>query len=75
MNTTTNPDGMNPLLKDRLALSRAEVAQLLGVSETLAYRLMKQGGLTPIPAGRRKIVPVAALVEWLKTGNALATSS
>ncbi len=61
----------HPLLQNRLAVSRTEVAELLGVSETLAYRLMKCGGLTTIPAGRRRLVPVKGLLEWLASGNPL----
>lgn len=64
-------DGTHPLLSERLALSRAEVARLLGVSKSLAYRLTRQGGLATVPAGRRRIVPVTSLIEWLRTGSAL----
>jgi excisionase family DNA binding protein len=65
------PIHSHPLLQNRLAVSRAEVAELLGVSETLAYRLMRCGGLTTIPAGRRRLVPVKGLLEFLASGDAL----
>jgi hypothetical protein len=68
MNTTIEN---HPLLQNRLAVSRTEVAELLGVSETLAYRLMKCGGLRTIPCGRRKLVPVKGLLEFLASGDAL----
>lgn len=70
-----NIDTNHPIIKGRITLSRAEVAEVLGISETLCFKLMKHGDLPYISAGRRKLVPVAGLLEWLKTGNSLNTKT
>lgn len=49
----------------RLTYSIPEVAPLLGISEWLAYRMAGDGRLPTIPAGRRRVVPKAALERLL----------
>lgn len=49
----------------KLALSIPEVAEQLGISTWLAYRMASDGRLPTIPAGRRRVVPKAALERML----------
>lgn len=49
----------------RLTWSVPEVAELLGISEWLAYEMCKDGRLPTIAAGRRRVVPKAALERML----------
>lgn len=52
-------------MSDKLTYSVNEVAALLGVSRTVAYRLANTPGFPAISVGKRKIIPVVALNRWL----------
>ena len=49
----------------RLTLSIEEVASLLGLGRTAAYEAARRGEIPSRRLGRRVIVPVPALLEWL----------
>ena len=50
---------------DRLTVSVAEAAQILGIGRTLAYEAARKGNLRTIRVGRRVLVPVLAIEELL----------
>ena len=52
-------------LEDRITLSIEEVASLLGLGRTAAYEAARRGEIPNRRLGRRIIVPVPALREWL----------
>ena len=52
-------------LEDRITLTVEEVASLLGLGRTAAYEAARRGQIPSRRLGRRVIVPVAALLEWL----------
>jgi len=52
-------------LEDRITLSVEEVASLLGLGRTAAYEAARRGEIPNRRLGRRVIVPVPALLEWL----------
>lgn len=63
-------------VEDRLVLTVAEVAKILGISKSFAYELCATGGLPALRLGRRVVVPRRALVEFVETvGAAPARSS
>lgn len=64
-NTTTLP------ASERLALSAAEVAKLLGISERHVWSMLASGRLGPQPAsyGRAKRWNRAELSAWLDAGS------
>jgi excisionase family DNA binding protein len=47
----------------------AEAGQVLGVSRSYAYELVRQGQLPCMRLGRRIVVPVRALEALLDTAN------
>ncbi len=47
---------------DRLAISVAEAAVLLGISRALAYELVARGDLPSLRLGRRLVIPRRALL-------------
>jgi excisionase family DNA binding protein len=48
-----------------------EAAQALRLSRSLVYELIRSGQLRSVKAGRRRLVPVEALAEYVATlGNA-----
>lgn len=51
--------------ENRLALSVAETALALGVSQKSVERLIKKGNLRAKNVGRRKIIPISEIETWL----------
>jgi excisionase family DNA binding protein len=52
-------------LEDRITLTVEEVATLLGLGRTAAYEAARRGEIPSRRLGRRVIVPVPALLDWL----------
>ncbi len=50
---------------ERLTYTVPEVAELLGVSKGLVYKMCDDGRLPTIDAGRRRVVPKVALERVL----------
>ena len=61
----TIEDSTEPLPEGRIAYSPAEVQAFLGIGKTLVYDLLATGRLRHVKAGRRTIVPAAALQAFL----------
>jgi excisionase family DNA binding protein len=53
---------------ERRALSIRETAHTCGLSRATLYRLLKDGKLTTIKIGARRLVPVGAIDAFLKGG-------
>lgn len=52
-------------LGHRITISVEEAASLLGLGRTAAYEAARRGEIPSRRLGRRVIVPVPALLEWL----------
>lgn len=52
-------------LAERATLSVEETAALLGLGRTAAYEAARRGEIPSRRLGRRVVVPVPALIEWL----------
>ena len=52
-------------LEHRITLTVEEVASLLGLGRTAAYEAARRGQIPSRRLGRRVVVPVPALLEWL----------
>ena len=52
-------------LEQRVTLTVEEVASLLGLGRTAAYEAARRGQIPSRRLGRRVVVPVPALLEWL----------
>ena len=59
-------DAGGPDLRNRLALSIAEAAKVVGLSENAFRRVLPE--IERIYVGRRVLVPVAAIEAWLRAG-------
>lgn len=59
-----------------LLLRGREVAQLIGCSRAMAYRLMQRGVIPTVrvPGGRSIRVPREALVEWIRSNTQNAST-
>lgn len=51
----------------RATITVEEAAKLLGIGRTAAYQAARRGQLPTRRLGRRLLVPVPALLEWLRT--------
>lgn len=57
---------------DSLLISISEVARLLGVSLSVAYRLSRSAGFPVVRIGRRRLVDREGLREWIRTRSELS---
>lgn len=55
---------MNKL--DKLTISVQELSEVLGISKVTAYKVVNTDGFPVLKLGKRVVVPVEALHEWLK---------
>ena len=62
---TTDDTGTRSSNRDRLVLTIAEAAEVLGVSRAFAYELAARGEIPVLRLGRRRLVPRKALLEML----------
>jgi excisionase family DNA binding protein len=56
---------MRPDAQERPTLTVEEVAEVLGISRTLAYKAARAGELPVIKINSRLIVPTEALLRWM----------
>lgn len=54
----------------RATFTVRELAEYVGISEVMAYRLLSNGEIPHRRAGKRFIVPREAIDEWLRTAPA-----
>ena len=53
----------------RKALSVEMVAEILGISRSMGFKLIRRGELRSIKAGTRTLVPVAAVDEFIEQNS------
>lgn len=51
---------------ERVALSVEEAAEAAGLGRTLMFQLIGRGEIRSFKCGRRRLVPVDALREWVQ---------
>lgn len=56
-------------LKDRAALSVAEAAELLGVSERFLWSCVERGDIASVRLGRRVLLPADGLRKLLESSD------
>ena len=52
----------------RVALSVAEAAKSLGISDRTVTTLISKGEIPVVSVGKRRLIPVDALREWVANG-------
>ena len=57
---------------EKLVLSITELADVLGISRSKAYELTNVSGFPTVRIGKRIVVPIAALNEWMAKGGTIA---
>ena len=57
---------MEKSINQKMAYSITEMAAALGIGRNKAHDLAKEPGFPIITLGRRKVIPVKALGEWLE---------
>jgi excisionase family DNA binding protein len=53
----------------RKALSVQMVAEMLGISRSMVFKLIRRGELRSVKAGTRTLVPVAAVDEFIEQNS------
>ena len=53
----------------RKALSVEMAAQMLGISRSMGFKLIRRGELRSVKAGTRTLVPVAAVDEFIEQNS------
>ena len=53
----------------RKALSVEMAAQMLGISRSMGFKLIRRGELRSVKAGTRRLVPVAAVDEFIEQNS------
>lgn len=51
---------------EKITYNISEVAELLGISKSYTYDLIKRKKLPILDVGKRKLIPKASLEAWLK---------
>lgn len=54
---------------ERVILSVKELQQLLGVSRRIAYELVGRSDFPSARIGKRIVIPMDSLMEWVKNGG------
>jgi len=54
----------------RIAVSPAEAARLAGVGRTTLYAALGGGGLSSFKIGKRRLITIDALRDWLRSHGA-----
>jgi excisionase family DNA binding protein len=60
--------------RERLTMSVEDAADVLGISRSLAYELVRRGELPSLRLGRRLVVPVRAVEALVEDAIASASS-
>ena len=50
---------------EKLTITVAEAAAMLGVSRNAMYDLTERSGFPVIHVGRRKVIPIAEFMQWI----------
>ena len=56
----------------RLTYSVGEAAEAVGVGRTFMFDLIRRGEIRSFKAGKRRLVPIAALHEWVERQTEVA---
>jgi excisionase family DNA binding protein len=62
-------NGMKNISNEPLAVSIGEAARLAGVSRSTLYGEMIAGRLAYAKVGKRRLIPVEALMAWLQAAT------
>ena len=54
---------------ERLTYSVSEAAEMLGISRSYAYELVKEKRIPVLEVGRRRVIPKEMLDNWIKNNT------
>lgn len=55
--------------REKLTISVAELAKMLGISRGVAYQLSRAEGFPILKLGKRTLIPKNALIEWIQNNS------
>ena len=50
---------------EKLTITVAEAAEMIGVSKPTMYRITEQQNFPVLRAGRKKVIPIAEFKQWV----------
>lgn len=59
---------------EKMVYTVKEVAELLGISKSYAYELVKERKLLVLDLGRRKVIPKNRFDEWVRENSRIPTA-
>lgn len=59
---------------EKMVYTVKEVAELLGISRSYAYELVKEKKLPVLDLGRRKVIPKNRFDEWIRENSGIPTA-
>jgi excisionase family DNA binding protein len=62
-------------IEERLAVSAADAARLTGVGRTKLYEAIGSGALRSLKIGKRRLIMIEALRDWLAAAEQEATDA
>lgn len=57
-----------PVVDERWAVSIDEAAKRLGIGRTLMHEAAKRGDYPTIRIGKRRVIPMTVINEWMERG-------
>ena len=57
---------------EKMVYTVKEMAQLLGISKSYAYELVKERKVPVLDLGKRKVIPKDRLDEWIRENTQLS---
>ena len=57
---------------EKMVYTVKEMAQLLGISKSYAYELVKERKVPVLDLGKRKVIPKDRLDEWIRENTELS---
>lgn len=57
---------------EKIVYTVKEMAQLLGISKSYAYELVKERKVPVLDLGKRKVIPKDRLDEWIRENTELS---
>ena len=56
---------------EKLVYSAQEVAEMLGISRSYAYELIKNGTIPALQLGKKRVVPKETFIRWVNRNGEL----
>ena len=60
---------------EKLTYNAAEAANVLGISKSHVYQLIREKRIPVLELGKRKVIPIVALETWIQQNSVIQEKS